>query len=126
LSGGDFGAPFHAAGIAQEERLGEKSAASIQGTPMNKPHLRLACMAILLFAALLSCSPTDQAQLQTEVAQAGQTAIAAGRKIAETEAVHLKETAVAQLATQLANLATCEPTVQRGRERILTPPTVHP
>ena len=61
---------------------------------------------ITVLTVLSGCTKEEQAQLQTAVVQAGQTAIAEGKKIAETEAVHLKETAIAQVATQLANVAT--------------------
>jgi hypothetical protein len=59
-----------------------------------------------LVLATLSCSESDQAQLETAAAQAGGTVIAEGKIFAETQAVQLKETAMAQLATQMANVAT--------------------
>ena len=46
-----------------------------------------------LFLAVLACSQTEQAPVQTAVAQAGQTALAQGEKVAGTEAAHLIETA---------------------------------
>lgn len=56
--------------------------------------------------AILSCSERNQEQLQTAVAQAGQTALVEGEKFAKTQAALLKETAVAQLATQISIGAT--------------------
>lgn len=72
----------------------------------HHPHSTLIAVIIGTLIALFGCMPLDQAHLQTAVAQAGQTTIAEGKKFAETEAAHLKETAVAQVATQLANVAT--------------------
>jgi|YNPMSStandDraft_1061717.scaffolds.fasta_scaffold63298_1 hypothetical protein len=63
-------------------------------------------VAMILLVALLSCSEAEQAQIQTAAAQAGQTAVAEGKNFAETQAAQLKETAVAQLATQLAKTVT--------------------
>ncbi|MEW5987012.1 MAG: N-acetylmuramoyl-L-alanine amidase [Chloroflexota bacterium] len=54
---------------------------------------------VILWSA---CLPPDEAQLQTQVAQAGQTAVAQGQQYLATQAAQLKETAEAELATRLA------------------------
>jgi N-acetylmuramoyl-L-alanine amidase len=61
-------------------------------------------MAILILLILLpGClSEENQEQLQTRAAKAGQTAIAEGNKIAQTQAALLKKTAVAEVGTQVA------------------------
>ena len=91
---------------------------------MNKWHQWPACVAVLLFVAMPSCSPAEQAQFQTQIAQVGQTAVVVAQteappfqtelaqaaqtaaaeavKIAETQAANLKQTAEAQLSTELA------------------------
>jgi lysophospholipase L1-like esterase len=98
---------------------------------MNKRHQWSACVAVLLLVAMLSCSPAEQAQFKTRIAQAGQTAVVVAQteappiqtqvaraaqtaaaeavKIAGTQAAHLKETAIAQLATRLAKQPTATP-----------------
>lgn len=66
-----------------------------------KYHLQ-AIIALLLLST--SCSGPEQATIQTAIVQAGQTAIAEGKKVAATEAVHLKETAIAEVQTQAVQL----------------------
>jgi murein DD-endopeptidase MepM/ murein hydrolase activator NlpD len=58
----------------------------------------------ILFLAVLACSVTDQPAVQTAVAQAGQTALAAGQQAALTEAAHLIETAKVAGPTEAAQL----------------------
>lgn len=56
----------------------------------------------LSFLFLTSCSIPDQSQLLTEIAKVGQTALSESGGVVQTEAAHLKETAVAIAATKLA------------------------
>jgi murein DD-endopeptidase MepM/ murein hydrolase activator NlpD len=71
-------------------------------TPRNRPMLAL--VIAVLFLALLACSVTSQPPVQTAVANAGQTALAAGEKAAGTEAAHLVETAKVAAATKAVEL----------------------
>jgi len=75
----------------------------------NDSHKRLLTIILLisvLVITVLSCSETDQVQIATVGAQLKETAMAESKKFAETQAVQLKETALAQFATQLANVST--------------------
>jgi hypothetical protein len=73
----------------------------------------LLAITILALSALTCGTPAEQAAIQTRAAQAGQTAVAEGKKIAETQAAEgkkialtkaaeLKATAIAAIATELA------------------------
>jgi murein DD-endopeptidase MepM/ murein hydrolase activator NlpD len=64
----------------------------------------LALVIAILFLAVLACSVTDQPALQTAVAKAGETALAAGKQAALTEAAHMVETAKVAGPTEIAHL----------------------
>jgi len=53
---------------------------------------------------LVGCQPSDQRAIETSVANAAQTAVAAGKKQAATQAIVVKETAVAVAVTQAIRL----------------------
>jgi murein DD-endopeptidase MepM/ murein hydrolase activator NlpD len=58
----------------------------------------------ILFLTVLACSVTDQPLVKTAVAQAGETALAAGQQAASTEAAKLFQTAQVAARTQAAHL----------------------
>ncbi|MBN1316372.1 MAG: glucosaminidase domain-containing protein [Anaerolineales bacterium] len=77
---------------------------------IKKESLRWSWSLILFICILvmtgLCCSEGDQEQIETAAAQAAKTAISEGKSIAETQAIQLKKTAQAQLATQIVVIST--------------------
>src|SRR5687768_6700616 len=77
-----------------------------------KHKIRCLLLTVLTLAVISSsCTESDQALLQTAVAEAGQTAMAEGEQFAKTQVAELKETAVAAANTQAVQL---KETLQAG------------
>lgn len=53
-----------------------------------------------LLVVLFACSPSEQAQIQTQVAIIGKTSAAEARQFAETQAAQIKQTAKARISTE--------------------------
>lgn len=74
---------------------------------LRPPHSVL-CLFVLIQTALAlllgGCQPSDQRAVETAAASAAQTAIAEGKKQAATQAIVMKETAVALAGTQAVKL----------------------
>ena len=59
---------------------------------------------ITLLLAILACSKSVDPGLQTMAAHVAETLVTEGKEVVGIEAAHLKETGIAELATQTANL----------------------
>jgi hypothetical protein len=59
----------------------------------------------VLAVAALSCTEADQAQVETAAVELGETAVAAGKELAKTQAAQIEATAVSKLATEMAGIA---------------------